>query len=191
MYDETGSGARYRHILGGWSNQSLRGRPLLISALNGRLTRTAAYRQTICDISELAYLLARLNDDRLPEIESAITARDNLITALIGLIQRLTWQDFELFVDLIFTFSGWRRTGVLGGTQKTVDIDWSYRRQRSAPSYKSNQKQIKVDLRSTSRTSRLELKGACFMLFTAIAPPLPHPTCASPCWGQNGLLQWR
>ena len=35
----------------------------------------------------------------------------------------LTWQDFELFVDLIFTQSGWRRISSLGNTQKTLDLE--------------------------------------------------------------------
>ncbi len=29
-------------------------------------------------------------------------------------------QDFELLVDLVFSTSGWRRVGVVGGTQKTL-----------------------------------------------------------------------
>lgn len=35
----------------------------------------------------------------------------------------LSWQDFELLVDLIFSASGWRRVGVVGGSQETVDIE--------------------------------------------------------------------
>ena len=35
----------------------------------------------------------------------------------------LTWQDFELLVDLVFTNSGWRRISPVGKTQKTIDIE--------------------------------------------------------------------
>ena len=35
----------------------------------------------------------------------------------------LTWQDFELLVDLVFSRSGWRRIGVMGRVQKTVDLE--------------------------------------------------------------------
>lgn len=35
----------------------------------------------------------------------------------------LTWRDFEILVDLVFSSSGWRRVGQAGGTQKTLDLD--------------------------------------------------------------------
>jgi hypothetical protein len=35
----------------------------------------------------------------------------------------ITWQDFELLVDLVFSASGWRRTGPIGRTQKMVDLE--------------------------------------------------------------------
>lgn len=35
----------------------------------------------------------------------------------------LTWQDFELLVDLVFSTSGWRRTSIVGKTQKTLDLE--------------------------------------------------------------------
>ena len=31
--------------------------------------------------------------------------------------------DFEILVDLVFSASGWRRLGVVGKTQKTLDLD--------------------------------------------------------------------
>ncbi|CAM3344817.1 restriction endonuclease [Asticcacaulis taihuensis] len=116
-------GARWKRCVTPWSSFSVGGALLHISALSGRLTRTAGYRQNICNIADTDYLLARLNDEPQPDIAKAVEARDNLSTALVRLIAKLSWQDFELFVDLIFTSSGWRRTGALGGTQKTVDIE--------------------------------------------------------------------
>lgn len=35
----------------------------------------------------------------------------------------LTWQDFELLVDLVFSSSGWRRLSQVGRTQKTIDLE--------------------------------------------------------------------
>ncbi|HEV2237586.1 MAG TPA: hypothetical protein VGR57_13060 [Ktedonobacterales bacterium] len=32
-------------------------------------------------------------------------------------------RDFEILMDLIFAASGWRRLGVVGKTQKTLDLD--------------------------------------------------------------------
>ena len=116
-------GGRWRRSRYGWSNKSVAGAPLLIGALSGRLTRTAGYRQNICDVADRAYLLQRINDEMSPSLEAAIVARQTLTSALVNVIRSLSWQDFELFVDLIFSTSGWRRTGSLGGTQKTVDIE--------------------------------------------------------------------
>lgn len=117
-------GARLRRAVGGWSARSLGGQPLAMNALSGRLTRTAAYRKTTCRIMDAAsYLLARLNDETEPEVAALAAAREALLVALVAVIQRLTWQDFELLIDLIFAASGWRRTGIVGGTQKTVDIE--------------------------------------------------------------------
>lgn len=42
------------------------------------------------------------------------------VKELLGLLGP---QDFELLVDLVFSTSGWRRLGVVGKTEKTLDID--------------------------------------------------------------------
>ena len=46
-----------------------------------------------------------------------------MVQRIVPLMRLLTWQDFELLVDLVFTNSGWRRVGPVGKTQKTVDIE--------------------------------------------------------------------
>jgi hypothetical protein len=43
--------------------------------------------------------------------------------ATLNLIRLLEPRDFELLVDLVFSTSGWRRVGVVGGTQETLDMD--------------------------------------------------------------------
>jgi hypothetical protein len=39
------------------------------------------------------------------------------------LIRNLTWKDFELLVDLVFSNAGWQRVSVLGKTEKNIDLD--------------------------------------------------------------------
>jgi len=39
------------------------------------------------------------------------------------LMKLLEWRDFEVLVDLVFTTTGFRRVGVVGKTQKTLDLD--------------------------------------------------------------------
>lgn len=116
-------GGRMRRAKGGWSNQSAGGSPLHMNDLNGRLTRTAAYRQTVCTVAALDYLLARLNDEMLPQVAAATAARAALIETAVELLRLMAWQDFELLVDLAFSTTGWRRVGVVGGAQKTIDIE--------------------------------------------------------------------
>ena len=81
------------------------------------------FRGTICQVKQRAYLLRKLNDELSPELTAAEEAERAMIGAIIGMMRLLTWQDFELLVDLIFTASGWRRIGVVGRVQKTVDLE--------------------------------------------------------------------
>jgi len=117
------TGTKMRWCANSWSNCSPGGNPLRVGELSGKLTRTAAYRQTICAVGAADYLIAKLNDEQLPEVIKAREARAALECAIGDLIKRMTWQDFELLVDLTFASSGWRRTGITGGVQETVDIE--------------------------------------------------------------------
>ncbi len=57
-----------------------------------------------------------INDELPPAVLLADEARAAYLSAIENLIGLLTWQDFELLVDLIFANSGWRRLGALGKT---------------------------------------------------------------------------
>lgn len=56
-------------------------------------------------------------------VEEAVEAENQMVQKIVPLMRLLTWQDFELLVDLVFANSGWRRVGQVGKTQKTVDIE--------------------------------------------------------------------
>ncbi len=116
-------GSRLRCTRDGWQKTSLGGRPLRVSELNGALTKTAAYRMTICAVEPFDYLVRKINDEDLPEVARAKGARNGALDSIRDLMRLLTWRDFELLVELIFSQSGWRRTGETGGTQETVDIE--------------------------------------------------------------------
>ena len=68
-------------------------------------------------------MIRRINGQKTPEVERALTASKEMKNSAIPLIKLLGWRDFELLVDLVFTTSGWRRVGTLGKTQKTLDLD--------------------------------------------------------------------
>lgn len=120
---ELEDGSRTRQTVDGWHSHSLAGNLLSHSVLSGALLATQNYRGTICDVRLADYALRKINDEQSPEIINADNAKAQYLMAITSLCSLLTWQDFELLVDLIFSASGWRRTGSLGKTQKTVDIE--------------------------------------------------------------------
>lgn len=117
------NGLKERKIKGGWCSTDIRKRPLDVSTLSSKLIQTGGYRGTICRIEAFDYLLARINAQVLPETQAALDARSEFLNAMIPLIRNLTWRDFEVLVDMTFTAGGWRRIGVLGKTEKTIDLE--------------------------------------------------------------------
>ncbi len=125
MAHDDGDGV-FRTTVSGWSSSDVSGNSLTTEALSGNITKLAMYQGTICDVPEpdrKNYITRKLNNVVLPEVADAIYARKELNSSIQTLFRFLTWQDFELLVDLIFSASGWRRIGVLGKTTKTLDLD--------------------------------------------------------------------
>ena len=120
--DTSGLG-KIRRTIDGWHSNSVGGVPLTADRLSGNLLKVQSFQGTICQVRARDYLLRKINDKRVPEVAAAEDAERMLTDAIVKLMRLLTWQDFELLVDLIFSNSGWRRIGVLGRTQKTVDIE--------------------------------------------------------------------
>ncbi len=118
-------GSRLRRTAEGWSNLSLTGQELRWNELSGRLTRTASFRGTTCEITDIAleYLDRKINGQELPAVEEAKSVRQDLQKKAEALISLLTWQDFELFVDILFAKSGWVRVSETGKTMKDIDIE--------------------------------------------------------------------
>ncbi|MDY6896353.1 MAG: hypothetical protein SVO01_13200 [Thermotogota bacterium] len=120
---ELGDGTRIRPCKESWSCKDLKSNELTIEALSSKLTKTQSFQGTICNVEALDYLKRRLNGTELPSVKRARKAYDELKDSLIDLIKNLTWQDFELLTDLIFSYSGWKRIETLGKTQKSIDLD--------------------------------------------------------------------
>lgn len=116
-------GTKLRRTVDGWHGQTVGGDDLFYERLSGRLLKVQGFRGTICAVEAEDYLLRKLGDEVTPEVEAAIQAEMQMIAAISGLMGLLTWQDFELLVDLVFSSSGWKRTGATGGVQNTVDIE--------------------------------------------------------------------
>lgn len=116
-------GRRRRKTVDGWHSASVGGKSLTADRLSGNLLKVQMFRGTICQVKAAQYLLRKLNDELSPEVAAAEEAEHLLTAAIVGLMRLLTWQDFELLVDLVFSTSGWRRVSIVGRTQKTVDLE--------------------------------------------------------------------
>jgi hypothetical protein len=117
-----GGPSRFRPTLIPWQNTDLSGRPLRISSLSSKLTKTANFQSTICTIPEEDYLLRRINAQTQPVVAEARDVRSRMMVVATEMIRGLHWRDFETLTDLIFTRSGWRRSTKLGGTMADVDL---------------------------------------------------------------------
>lgn len=115
--------SRIRQTISGWHNQSIGGNKFTRNTISGQLYKTQGYRGTICNVSIPEYVIRKINDELSPEVIEADRAEIEYLKSVRKLCNLLTWQDFELLVDLIFSASGWRRTGSVGNTQKTVDLE--------------------------------------------------------------------
>lgn len=115
-------GARFRRTIGGWSNKTRAGKPLSSNLLSTKLTKVAAFRQTLCRVEASDYLLRKLNGFDEPTVLSAREARSRLLVSASALIADLHWADFETLIDILFARSGWHRTSVLGETMRDADL---------------------------------------------------------------------
>lgn len=113
----------FRKIKDGWQWTDLRGEKLTKDRLSGALTKLAAYRGTSCDVDVAKYVIRRINGQKTPEVERAVIALEKMRASVLGMMKLLVPKDFEMLVDLVFSISGWRRQGIVGKTQKTLDID--------------------------------------------------------------------
>jgi hypothetical protein len=113
----------YRQTVNGWHSTDISGSKLTYDKLSGNLLKMQAFQGTICDVKEFEYLKRKLNGLLLPEVDEAVKVENQMVEKIIPLMRLLTWQDFEMLVDLVFANSGWRRLGQVGRTQKTVDIE--------------------------------------------------------------------
>ncbi|HEX3624132.1 MAG TPA: hypothetical protein VH280_01775 [Verrucomicrobiae bacterium] len=112
-----------RKVARGWRETDLKGKSLTKDRLSGALTKLSAYRGTSCNVDVAEYVIRRINGETMPEVERAVQASMEMKSAVLKLITLLHPRDFEMLVDLVFSTSGWQRQGIVGKTQKTLDID--------------------------------------------------------------------
>lgn len=113
----------YRKTVDEWHNEDINGVKLTSERLSGSLLKVQGFQGTICEVKQFEYLKRKLNGQLLPEVEEALAAENRMVRKIVPLMRLLTWQDFELLVDLVFAHSGWRRIGQVGKTQKSVELE--------------------------------------------------------------------
>lgn len=113
----------WRSVVGGWQGTDINGEQLTKDRLSGALTKLAAYRGTSCKVDVADYVVRRINGEKSPQVEMAIRRMKEMRESALDLMRLLGPRDFETLVDLVFSTSGWRRQGVIGKTQKTLDLD--------------------------------------------------------------------
>jgi hypothetical protein len=113
----------WRTVAGGWQRADLNGEQLTKDRLSGSLTKLAAYRGTSCQVDVADYVIRRINGKKTLQVERALKAIREMRSSALEMMKLLGDKDFETLVDLIFTYSGWRRLGPVGRTQKTLDLD--------------------------------------------------------------------
>jgi hypothetical protein len=113
-----------KKMLYGWCDLDVNGELLDINKISGSLTKTSATRGTVSRIKaeQSNYLINKLFGRSFKFKTEAKEARLTLIEKLAIIIKDLQPSEFEVLVDLIFSSSGWKRDGELGGNIKFVDV---------------------------------------------------------------------
>ena len=114
---------KVRNVLGKWSDKDILGNELLTERLSGNLLKTQGFRGTICSVEESFYALKKINGEQPQYVIDTKNALKLLEKKIRPLFEKLTWQDFEILVDLIFRQAGWQRVGAVGKTTKFHDLD--------------------------------------------------------------------
>ena len=114
---------KIRNVIGQWRDTDINGCMLIKGHLSGKLLSVQGFQGTICSVSELSYLLHKINGTSETHVIKAQDALNNLIDTLVPIIKNLHPKDLETLTDLIFRQAGWQRTGVAGEVEKDIDLD--------------------------------------------------------------------
>jgi hypothetical protein len=122
VYDLPGN-EKCRRVIGQWHQCDINGSRLQKGGLSGKLLAIQGFMGTICKVSELNYLLHKINGTFEPHVAAAQMAYKAMQDSLVPIIKNLHQDDLETFVDLIFRQAGWQRVGVAGGRERDIDLD--------------------------------------------------------------------
>jgi hypothetical protein len=113
---------KYKEVIESWSDKDIEGNILWEDNLSGSLLKTKSYLGTLCVPGAEEYAWNKIH---CLQSQEAIQFEKDLVAfkkSTVALIQKLTWQDFEVLIDLIFRNAGYQRLGVIGKAIKTIDL---------------------------------------------------------------------
>jgi hypothetical protein len=106
-----------------WSCVDIKGKPLYTNSISGRISKTQAFRGTLCKVEDKEALKRLLNGESDKIVEEINNTKIKLAEYVQEGISKLHWKDYEILVDLIFRQSGWRRISQIGESLKFIDIE--------------------------------------------------------------------
>jgi len=104
----------------------LNGILLASSDLPGYVTKTAAYRATVCGDKNEKWqkaILRIIRDEKDTDVVKASRARAVYSRRILKLIKKMQPEDFEELIEQILDRTGWLRLARTGGTRADVDIE--------------------------------------------------------------------
>ena len=117
--------SKYREVAGQWNNRDIYDQFLILNQIPGSISKIQRFAGTICSVkkAEVEDLRRLLNNESSDASQKISQVKNELIEKVEKGLKGLHWKDFEILVDLVFRNAGWRRTSMLGGPMKTVDIE--------------------------------------------------------------------
>lgn len=113
---------KYKEVIESWSDKDIEGNILWEDNLSGSLLKTKSYLGTLCVPGAEEYAWNKIH---CLQSQEAIQFENDLVAfkkSTVALVQKLSWQDFEVLIDLIFRNAGYQRLGVIGKAVKTIDL---------------------------------------------------------------------
>ncbi|MBE2893819.1 hypothetical protein [Spirabiliibacterium falconis] len=123
---EVDDGYRIRQAVDGWHNCAIdNGRIFKISEIDGRITKTAGYRGTICEFSEenKKRILMLINGEEPEAVKKAKESYALLMKSVEELVYSVDPKTFEMLADMIFSRLGMQRYSALGAKIEFIDFE--------------------------------------------------------------------
>ena len=177
-----------------WSNYSLDKLRLLNETdLPGKVTMVKRTQNTVAKPRAEEAIRRIILGQKDPAALASANARGQYELAVKPMIQRLSWKDFELLINLILDRTGWVRRSSLGGTTEGIDLEvenWATE-ERAFVQVKSQASQATLDDYVRRFNEREHYARMIFAVHTPVTDDLvaPHQRRPIQIWHDDRLAQ--